>query len=137
MKTDQNVSRALQSLWLKEKSEGRCLSICNFFLFFFRKIKIHFHFQNYAAKTVPSLTRKTDPGQKVAQGGISPPMSAKAGAAYGICVEKLGRLGRAFLLHLLKWLASLPGHFARSPRGHDAWIVFSLGGNLEEGRGWL
>lgn len=41
MKTDQNVSRALQSLWLKEKSEGRCLSICNFFFlfFFFRKIK--------------------------------------------------------------------------------------------------
>lgn len=62
MKTDQNVSRALQSLWLKEKSEGRCLSICNFFLFFFRKIKIHF--QNYAAKTVPSLNRKTGPGKK-------------------------------------------------------------------------
>lgn len=95
-------------------------------------------------KTVPSLNRKTGPGQKVAQGGIYPPMSAKAGAAYGICVEKLGRLGRAFLLHLFKWLASLPGHF-RLPcwtlcslsRGHDAWIVFSLGGNLEEGRGWL
>lgn len=50
MKTDQNVSRALQSLWLKEKSEGRCLSICNFFLFF-RKIKIHF--QKYAAKNSP------------------------------------------------------------------------------------
>lgn len=37
MKPDQNVSRALQSLWLKEKSEGRCLSICNFFSFFFKK----------------------------------------------------------------------------------------------------
>lgn len=54
MKTDQNVSRALQSLWLKEKSEGRCLSICNFFFFFFfRKIKIKIQIQNYAAKNSP------------------------------------------------------------------------------------
>lgn len=32
-------------------------------------------------KTVPSLNRKTGPGQKVAQGGIYPPMSAKAGGS--------------------------------------------------------
>lgn len=135
MKTDQNVSRALQSLWLKEKSEGRCLSICNFFFSFLEKSKFIFIFKTMRRKTVPSLNRKTGPGKSSARRHF-PPMSAKAGAAYGICVEKLGRLGRAFLSIFLNGLHP-PWTLCSLSRGHDAWTVFSLGGNLEEGRGSL
>lgn len=77
MKTDQNVSRALQSLWLKEKSEGRCLSICNFFLFFLEKSK--FIFKTMRRKQSLALTVKRARA-KVAQGGISPQ-----------CLQRLGQ----------------------------------------------